>query len=107
MKDSARTKSARLGEKLLQIRLALELSQGGMLERLGFAEELFRSNISQYEHGTREPHLPVLLEYARAANVYVDVLIDDELDLPARLPAPSKSEGVRRAPASRSKSKKR
>jgi transcriptional regulator with XRE-family HTH domain len=94
----SRTKSARLAEKLLQIRLALGLSQSGMLERLGFSEELFRSNVSQYELGTREPALPVLLEYARAANVWVDVLIDDELDLPEGLPSRSKSEGVGREP---------
>lgn len=98
MKNPARTKSARLGEKLLQIRLALELSQGGMLERLGFSEELFRSNISQYERGTREPHLPVLLAYARAANVYVEALIDDEVDLPDTLPSRTKSEGIRHTP---------
>ena len=87
MSKHTRTKSARLAEKLLQIRLSLGLSQSGMLEHLGFSEELFRSNVSQYELGTREPALPVLLQYARAANVWADVLIDDELDLPARLPA--------------------
>jgi hypothetical protein len=38
----------------------------------------------------------ILLEYARLANVYVDVLIDDNLDLPARLPSAKKHEGVRR-----------
>jgi transcriptional regulator with XRE-family HTH domain len=78
-----------------------------MLDRLGFSEELFRSNISQYEHGTREPHLPMLLAYARAANVYVEALIDDDLDLPVKLPSPTKSEGVRRASSARARSKKR
>jgi len=107
VKNPSRTKSARLGEKLLQIRLALELSQGGMLERLGFSEELFRSNISQYERGTREPHLPMLLAYARAANVYVEALIDDELDLPDKLPSRAKSEGVMRTAAARTPSRKR
>ena len=38
-----------------------------------------------YELGKREPPLPVLLKYARIAGVYVDVLIDDELDLPKKL----------------------
>jgi len=97
MKNSSRTKATRIGEKLLRIRLALNLSQSGMLEQLGFSEELFRSNISQYELGTREPPLPVLLSYARAARVWVDVLIDDELDLPEKLPSLSKHEGVKRA----------
>lgn len=103
MAKPSRTKSARLAEKLLRIRLELNLSQSGLLEHLGFSEELFRSNVSQYELGTREPPLPVLLEYARAANVWLDVLIDDELDLPKQLPSPTKSEGVRRKSAPRSK----
>lgn len=89
-----RIRPERLPEKLRQIRDALELSQGGMLKRLGLNETGDRSTISGYERGEREPPLPVLLEYARAANVYVEVLIDDELDLPARLPSRKKSEGV-------------
>jgi hypothetical protein len=47
--------------------------------------------------------LPVLLEYARAANIYVDALIDDNVDLPARLPSARKSEGIRRPSAPRRK----
>jgi transcriptional regulator with XRE-family HTH domain len=86
MKNASRTKVRRLGEKLLQVRLGLGLSQSQMLERLGFGDELFRSNISQYEHGRREPPLPVLLQYARSAGVMVETLIDDELDLPKKLP---------------------
>ena len=46
---------------------------------------LYQSGIHEYEKGTREPPLPVLLRYARLANVYLDVLVDDELDLPAQL----------------------
>jgi transcriptional regulator with XRE-family HTH domain len=97
MGSSPRPKPERLPEKLLQIRLSLELSQDGMLKHLGLDESHFRSAISGYELGTREPPLPVLLNYARLAGVWVDVLIDDELDLPARLPSVSKSEGIRRA----------
>lgn len=103
MGRSARRKQERLAEKLLQIRLAFGLSQNGMLEHLGFSDELFRSNISQYELGTRIPPLPVLLSYARAAGVWVDVLIDDELDLPEKLPNPMKHEGIRRVAAARGK----
>jgi transcriptional regulator with XRE-family HTH domain len=51
----ARPKLARLAEKLLLIRAALGLSQNGMLARLGLDEKLFRSAISGYELGTREP----------------------------------------------------
>ena len=96
MARSPRPKPARLPDKLLQIRLALELSQDGMLRQLGLEERLSRTSVSAYEVGTSEPPLPVLLEYARAANVWVDVLIDDRLDLPAKLPSAKKHEGVRR-----------
>ena len=95
MARSPRPKPARLPEKLLQIRLALNLSQGGMLRRLGLDERLSRTSVSAYELGTSEPPLPVLLDYARIANVWVDVLIDDELDLPPDLPTRTKSEGVK------------
>jgi transcriptional regulator with XRE-family HTH domain len=91
----ARPKPERLAEKLLQIRQSLGLSQNGMLRLLGLDETLFRSAVSGYELGTREPPLPVLLDYARAANVFVDALIDDSLDLPSTLPSDGKSEGVR------------
>jgi len=85
MKKASRTKSGRLAKKLRKIRLDLGLSQSQILERLGFADQLFRSNISQYERGRRVPSPPVLLAYARLANVDLEVLIDDELDLPAKL----------------------
>jgi transcriptional regulator with XRE-family HTH domain len=87
MGATARMRPKRLGEKLLQIRLALNLSQSEMLRRLGFDSVLSYHRISNYELGTGEPPLVVLLEYARLAGVYVDVLIDDELDLPDKLPA--------------------
>lgn len=85
MKNAPVTKPKRLGEKLRQIRLALGLSQSEMLDRLGFSENLFRGNISQYEHGRREPPLMVLLAYARCAGISTDILIDDTKDLPAKL----------------------
>jgi transcriptional regulator with XRE-family HTH domain len=86
----ARFRTKRLGEKLRQIRDALGLSQSEMLRRLGFEGELWYTQISAYETGRREPPLIILLEYARAAKVSTDVLIDDELDLPARLPSKPK-----------------
>jgi transcriptional regulator with XRE-family HTH domain len=100
----SRPKPKRLPKKLLQIRLALDLSQGGMLYRLGLHERLSRNSVSAYELGTSEPPLPVLLDYARIANVWMDVLVDDALDLPERIPSPTKSEGVRRRTNSRSRS---
>ena len=82
-----RLKSRRLGDKLLQIREALGLSQSEMLRRLGFDDVLPYTRISDYERGKREPPYPMVLQYARAAGVSTDILIDDELDLPAKLPA--------------------
>jgi transcriptional regulator with XRE-family HTH domain len=96
MGKARRPKPERLAEKLLHIRTALGLSQNEMLKRLGYEEEFSRNYISAFELGTREPPLPVLLEYGRVANVYVDVLIDDELELPSRFPSLKKSEGVAR-----------
>lgn len=81
-----RQRPARLSEKLLRIRLELGLSQNEMIRQLGLEEEITQGRISGYELGTREPSLPTLLKYARAAGVSTDVLIDDGLDLPPKLP---------------------
>jgi transcriptional regulator with XRE-family HTH domain len=91
MGKAARRKPKRLAEKLLYIRTALGLSQNGLIRKIGFTDELFQDSISAFERGVREPDLPVLLAYARLARVYVDVLIDDELDLPDTLPSNSKN----------------
>lgn len=98
MGRAPRPRPGRLPEKLMAIRFTLGLSQDDMLDRLGLSgvEGYFRSSISAYESGSREPPLPVLLAYARVANVYVDALIDDQLSLPDKLPANPKSEGVTR-----------
>ena len=92
----ARPRPSRLAEKLLQIRNALGLSQTEMHRRLGVQDLIEYHAISKYELDKNEPPLMILLEYARLANVYVEVLIDDDLDLPARLPSAKKHEGVRR-----------
>lgn len=86
----ARQRPERLAEKLLQIRVALGLSQSEMLWRLGLEDTISYKKISDYERGEREPSLLILLQYAHAANVSTDVLIDDRLDLPAKLPAKRK-----------------
>ncbi len=101
-----RKQPARLASKLLEIRTKLELSQGGMLKRLGVEDELERDYISKYERGVLEPPLHVLLAYARSVGISTDVLIDDELDLPYNIPSQTKSEGVRRATAIRRRKKR-
>jgi transcriptional regulator with XRE-family HTH domain len=90
MGQASREKPHKLPEKLLHIRLALKLSQNEMIKRLGLADKLTREKVSAFERGVREPSLPVLLQYARVARVWMDVLVDDELDLPDELPATAK-----------------
>ena len=91
-----RQRPERLPEKLLAIRSALGLSQAQMVKGLDAEGVIVPGQISEFETGKREPSLVILLQYARAANVSTDVLIDDELDLPAKLPSARKHEGVRR-----------
>lgn len=93
---NARPKPERLGEKLRQIRLALGLSQPEMLNRLGVGELIVYNQISGYESGTREPPLQILLQYARAAGINMEALVDDELNLPARLPGDVNHDQLRR-----------
>lgn len=90
MGTKPRVKPERLAEKLFQIREALGLSQSEMWRRLGAEDLIVFKQISTYELGKREPPLPVLLAYARAAGVCMDTLVDDQLDLPTKLPAKAK-----------------
>ncbi len=90
MARKPRPKALRLPEKLVTIRLALGLSQTQMLRPLGLDDKLTRTSISAYEVGTSEPPLPTILAYAKLAGICTDLLIDDELDLPAKLPARTK-----------------
>jgi transcriptional regulator with XRE-family HTH domain len=86
MGRSNRQKPKRLASKLHAIRNSLDLTQEEMIQRLNCKKiPLYPASISEYEKGKREPPLLVLLQYARIADVYVDALIDDALDLPVRL----------------------
>ena len=104
MGQGSRTKPVHLSQKLLEIRSALQLSQNELIYHLGLSNELTQARVSAYERGVREPTLIVLLAYARAANVTVEALIDDEINLPEKLPARTKSEGIKRRRAFRAKS---
>jgi transcriptional regulator with XRE-family HTH domain len=101
MARGARVKPDRLAEKLLQIRLALDLSQSALLRRLGLEDTMDYRRISEFERGTTEPHLSLVLQYARIAGVHVEDIIDDELDLPPKLPGNVRYQGLKRKPASR------
>lgn len=99
----SREKPARLAGKLVQIRNSLGLSQDGIIRHMGLTGRHSRDDISKYERGLREPLLLTLLKYAEAAGVWVDVLINDDLDLPEELPCSPRHEGVRRKAAARRK----
>ena len=87
-----RKKPARLAEKLLTIRQSLNLSQDGIIRRLGLENEIARDYVSKFERGILEPTLNVLLAYARAISTtghgeFLEALIDDAQHLPVNLPA--------------------
>ena len=96
MARGARVRPERLPEKLLQIRVALGLSQSELLRRLRLEDQMDYRRISEFERGTTEPHLTVLLQYARAAGVHMEDIVDDELDLPERLPGNVRYKGIKR-----------
>ena len=100
---SVRQRPERLAEKLRQIRLSLGLSQSEIVRQLGVEDQIDAARISGFETGLREPSLPILLQYARLANLYMEALVDDSLDLPTQLPSPTKTEGVTRKPTARAK----
>lgn len=95
MGRASRDVPKRLGEKLLQIRTALGLSQDGMLRRLGLAEDYGRHYISGFETGEREPSLPVLLKYSEVARVWINALVDDDADLPQQIPSEEIHAGIK------------
>jgi transcriptional regulator with XRE-family HTH domain len=96
MGAKARPKQKALGGKLLRIRERLGLSQSELLKRLGAENLISYKQISKYETGVTEPPLIVLLKYARVVNVSTDVLIDDELDLPAKISSATKKRATKK-----------
>lgn len=68
---------------------------------MGLTDQLIREDISEFERDRRIPPLQVLLKYAQAAGVYIDALVDDEVDLPNELPCSPKHVGLKRKTSSR------
>jgi len=91
-----RQRPVHLAGKPRTIRDSLGLSQNELIARLDLADEIYQDYISAYERGIREPPLPILLKYARLAGICVEVLIDDEIKLPSRLPIVPKHSPSRR-----------
>jgi transcriptional regulator with XRE-family HTH domain len=92
-----------LAEKLLQIRNTLGLSQSEMYRSLGVEELMPYTRISKFELDQLEPPLRVLLQYARVAGVHMEDIVDDELDLPSKLPGNVRYRGIARSSKSRLK----
>lgn len=103
MGRARRPQPSRIAEKVTEVRQKLDLSQNGIIRRMGLTDELTQAEISAFERGIRVPPLPVLLRYAKASNVYLEVLVDDELDLPNKLPSPQKHEGIKHPAALKGK----
>lgn len=87
---ASRRRPVKLAGKLKQIRVSLNLSQSEMVKKLGLEDEMERERISKYERGILEPPLHVLYVYAKVANLYMEVFVNDQVDLPLLLPSPNK-----------------
>ena len=70
-----------LAKKLLQIRRSLGVSQGELVRQLGVQALIEHTTISKYELNKNEPPLAILLAYARLAEIPVERIIDDDLEL--------------------------
>ena len=79
MGQRGRKKPKRLGEKLLAIRVKLDISQSQLAKLLEFDKGIAR--ISEYERSIREPDLMTLVKYSKLARVPMDVLADDSREL--------------------------
>jgi len=82
MGRSRRNKPLQLSQKLLAIRKRLRMSQTEMARALEL--KVHYSAVSNYELGTREPDLLIVLRYARLAGLPMETLVDDSLTLPEK-----------------------
>jgi len=57
------------------------VSQGELVRQLGVQALIEHTTISKYELNKNEPPLAILLAYARLAEIPVEQIIDDELEL--------------------------
>lgn len=82
MGRAKRHKPQKLAKKLQTIRENAGLSMSELIDRIGSEEiPLYKSDISKYEAGTREPPLVILLRYGRLGKIQVEALIDDEIEI--------------------------
>ena len=79
MGRSRRNKPKKLSHKLLAIRKRLQMSQTEMARALEL--KVHYSAVSNFELGTREPDLIVVLRYARLAGISMEAIVDDKINL--------------------------
>ena len=97
MGRSKRIQPNRLAEKLKAIREGLNFTAEQLIEKLDCPQiPLHRASITEYEKGRREPPSLILLAYSKVANIFMEVLVDDVLDLPNMIPSDEKSLGKRK-----------
>ena len=80
MGRSRRNKPLQLSQKLLAIRKRLRMSQTEMARALEL--KVHYSAVSNFELGTREPDLIIVMRYARLAGVTMETIVDDQMNLP-------------------------
>jgi transcriptional regulator with XRE-family HTH domain len=93
MGTNPRVKPKRLAEKLRYIRAVLNLTQDELVRRLDIEGLATQGKISEFESGKREPSLLILLQYSRLAGVHMEDLVDDDADLPEKLPGRVRRKG--------------
>lgn len=86
MGSAKQERPERIVEKLRDIRLSLGFTQDEMAKALeAHGVKMYSGYVGSFEIGARVPSLLVALAYARIAGITMEILIDDELDLPARM----------------------
>ena len=75
-----RNKPLKLSHKLLAIRKRLRMSQTEMARALEL--KVHYSAVSNFELGTREPDLIIVMRYARLAGIPMEMIVDDQINLP-------------------------
>lgn len=97
MGRARRSRPKKLQVKLCEIRSRLDITQEEMAQSLikyGAEKTTHSGYIADFETGKREPSLLGVLAYAKLIGVCADVLLDDELDLPEKLPRKLKNQSL-------------
>lgn len=79
----------RIAQKLKQIRTSLGFTQDEMANELGCqGVKVYRGYVGSYEIGERVPTLLIVMAYARIADISMETLCDDKIELPEDLHDP-------------------